>query len=165
MPSAPRSSDQEFVRRIYFDITGRIPSRRGSSQLPRKPGGNKREELIDKLLYSPEFNDKWSVWFMDLISMTEGLVDATRGARRSRAATLQRLHPRRDVEPEAHSRHRRGDDHRQAATTTTPRTARLTFAVLASAAMGPHPGYLRHDAVPHGFIVSGAGPLRLPAVP
>jgi hypothetical protein len=73
VPSAPKSSDEEFVRRIFFDLTGRIPSAAEIREFNGNGSGNKREELIEKLLYSQEFSDKWAVWFLDLINSTEGL--------------------------------------------------------------------------------------------
>ena len=34
--------------------------------------------MIDKLLAAPEFNDKWGVWFEDLVGMTENLSTSNR---------------------------------------------------------------------------------------
>ena len=52
---AEKSSDAEFVRRIYLDLTGSIPDARTASrfQLDRDP--DKRTKLIDQLLVSDEF--------------------------------------------------------------------------------------------------------------
>jgi hypothetical protein len=76
--AAPKSTDQEFVRRIYFDLTGRIPSAAEIRDFLGSGSLNKREELIERLLYSQEFSDKWAVWFMDLINATEGLASNAR---------------------------------------------------------------------------------------
>ena len=42
---------------------------------------DKRDRLIDELILAPEFNDKWSVWFEDLVGMTETLSTSARRPR------------------------------------------------------------------------------------
>lgn len=53
--AAPRSSDEEFVRRIYLDLNGVIPSAGQTRQFLDDTSASKREELIDALLVSPQF--------------------------------------------------------------------------------------------------------------
>jgi hypothetical protein len=136
IPSAPRSSDQEFVRRIHFDLTGRLPSAEDVRTFIENTWPNKREELIEKLLYSPEFGDKWAVWFMDLVSMTEGL---STNARRPRIEgrnsfnlyireSMSNLKPVRDIVMETITAS--GNNY-------YIENGPTNFAVLASAAMGP----------------------------
>ncbi len=49
----PMTNDMQFVRRVYLDITGTIPSAQQASQfLNKSRTGNKRAELIDELLNS-----------------------------------------------------------------------------------------------------------------
>jgi hypothetical protein len=64
------TTDEEFVRRIYLDITGRIPSPDTIRGFLGDTASDKRDALIDKLLYSPEFVDKWTVWLGDLLQNT-----------------------------------------------------------------------------------------------
>ncbi|MCA9241829.1 MAG: DUF1549 domain-containing protein, partial [Planctomycetales bacterium] len=45
-----RTSDQEFVRRVYLDLTGRIPTVREVTSFLQDKSPKRREELIDKLL-------------------------------------------------------------------------------------------------------------------
>jgi hypothetical protein len=71
-PATP-STDEEFCRRIFLDLTGRIPAPDILRAFLADTAGSKREELIDRLLASPEFADKWAVWFADLIQNTERL--------------------------------------------------------------------------------------------
>ncbi|HYP12975.1 MAG TPA: DUF1553 domain-containing protein [Bryobacteraceae bacterium] len=78
VPAAPLSSDEEFFRRIHLDLTGRIPSAADIRAFVGENNPKKREELIDRLLGTPEFNDKWGVWFMDLIGLTENAVSSAR---------------------------------------------------------------------------------------
>jgi len=65
--SARLSTDHEFVRRIYLDLTGRIPTPTQIREFVSSQEPAKRAELIDKLLYSPEFVDRWVLWFGDLV--------------------------------------------------------------------------------------------------
>jgi hypothetical protein len=51
---APRCSDAEFVRRIYIDLTGKIPSVAEARAFLAEKGADKRAALIDRLLKSPE---------------------------------------------------------------------------------------------------------------
>ncbi|MBY0503874.1 MAG: DUF1549 and DUF1553 domain-containing protein [Bryobacteraceae bacterium] len=65
--SARLSNDYEFVRRIYLDLTGRIPTPTQIREFVASQEPGKRAELIDRLLYSPEFADRWVLWFGDLV--------------------------------------------------------------------------------------------------
>jgi hypothetical protein len=75
------SSDEEFVRRVYLDIIGRIPSANDVKEFVGSAAVDKRDRLIDELILAPEFNDKWSVWFGDLVGMTETLSTSARRPR------------------------------------------------------------------------------------
>jgi hypothetical protein len=65
--SAPLSTDAEFVRRIYLDLTGRLPSAAEVRAFLASNDSNKRSQLINDLLYSPAFVDKWTLWLGDLV--------------------------------------------------------------------------------------------------
>lgn len=64
--SAPVCSDAEFIRRVYLDITGRIPSATDVTAFLADTSANKRDALVDKLVGSPEYVDKWTMFFGDL---------------------------------------------------------------------------------------------------
>ena len=66
--SARLTTDEEFVRRIYLDLTGRIPTPTQIREFVASDEPKKRSDLIDRLLYSPEFVDRWVLWFGDLSS-------------------------------------------------------------------------------------------------
>lgn len=51
--AAPRASDAEFLRRIYLDLTGTIPSATEARAFLQDASPSKRTELIDRLLGSP----------------------------------------------------------------------------------------------------------------
>ncbi len=67
VPSARLTTDEEFVRRIYLDLTGRIPTIEQYRAFIEEKNERKRSELIDRLLYSREFTDKWTMWWGDLL--------------------------------------------------------------------------------------------------
>jgi hypothetical protein len=52
--AAPLASDAEFLRRIYLDLTGTIPTPDAAHTFLRDSSSDKRTRLIDKLLASPE---------------------------------------------------------------------------------------------------------------
>jgi hypothetical protein len=65
--SASLTGDYEFVRRIHLDLTGRIPSKEAIESFVADTNPNKRDQLIDSLLYSPEFSRRWTLWLGDLM--------------------------------------------------------------------------------------------------
>lgn len=64
--SARICTDEEYLRRATLDLTGRIPTRTRVEAFlnDRKP--YKRERLVDELLASPDWTDKWTMFFGDL---------------------------------------------------------------------------------------------------
>jgi hypothetical protein len=64
--SAALSSDGEFLRRVTLDLTGRIPTAQQVRGFAADRDAAKRDKLIDSLLDSEEFVDKWAYYFMDL---------------------------------------------------------------------------------------------------
>ena len=63
---APISGDQEFLRRVYLDLTGRIPSADQVRSFVSDADPEKRNAVVDSLIGSPEFVDKWTMFFGDL---------------------------------------------------------------------------------------------------
>jgi hypothetical protein len=64
---APRTSDVEFVRRIYFDLTGRPPTPDQVHAFVRDRSKEKRAQLIDTLLKSGEYARNWGRYWRDVI--------------------------------------------------------------------------------------------------
>lgn len=62
---APLSSDHEFVRRVYLDAIGRLPTIDEADTFLNDPAENKRAKLIDRLLDQPEYASFWTVKFED----------------------------------------------------------------------------------------------------
>src|SRR5579871_257031 len=67
---APPTTDWEFVRRVTLDLTGRIPTPTAVLNFVGNPNSNKRATLIDQLLASPEWVDKWTMYYGDLFQNT-----------------------------------------------------------------------------------------------
>ena len=78
-PLAARSSAAEFVRRIYLDLTGAIPTAEETEQFILDSAADKRTQLIDRLLQTPAFNRHFAqVWSAMLLERrTEKYVDAS----------------------------------------------------------------------------------------
>ncbi len=72
--SAPLTTDEEFLRRVSLDLTGRIPSADDVTKFVADQDPNKRDLLVDNLLNSPEYVDKWTMFFGDL---NRNVVNAT----------------------------------------------------------------------------------------
>ncbi len=64
-PADP-ATDQEFLRRVTLDLTGRIPSARQTTTFLADPTRGKRAVLAEELLASPQWVDKWTMFFGDL---------------------------------------------------------------------------------------------------
>ncbi|MEX2577908.1 MAG: DUF1549 domain-containing protein [Verrucomicrobiales bacterium] len=58
--------DDLFVRRVYLDIIGRIPTREEFLRFAESARGDKREALIDELLQSPGFASHLFNYFADM---------------------------------------------------------------------------------------------------
>jgi hypothetical protein len=61
------SSDTEFLRRVTIDLTGRIPTPAEVQAFLADTNADKRDRVIDTLLASDDFNDRWTLWFGDLV--------------------------------------------------------------------------------------------------
>ena len=66
IPHAGLSSDGEFHRRVYIDLIGRIPTLEEVLAFEADRGSGKRDGLIDRLIASDEFVERWSYYFEDL---------------------------------------------------------------------------------------------------
>ena len=64
-PSNP-SSDSEFIRRVYLDVVGMLPTPEETMVFLADTSDTKRDDLIEKLLAQPEFVDYWAYRLSDL---------------------------------------------------------------------------------------------------
>lgn len=66
VPHAPLANDYEFLRRVTLDLTGRIPTAAEVRDFVADKDPSKRDKLVDRLLGSEAFVEKWAYFFMDL---------------------------------------------------------------------------------------------------
>jgi hypothetical protein len=66
--AAPRADDAEFVRRVYLDLTGTIPTVAETRAFLDDKSSDKRAKLIDTLINSPGYVRRM-VWFLDVTLM------------------------------------------------------------------------------------------------
>ena len=64
-PSKP-SSDSEFIRRVYLDVVGMLPTPQETKAFLADTSETKRDDLIEKLLAQPGFVDYWAYRLSDL---------------------------------------------------------------------------------------------------
>ncbi len=68
----PRTNDMQFVRRVYLDITGTIPTARQTAKFLKKTRrSNKRAELIDELLNSPGYVSHSFNYWADILRLKD----------------------------------------------------------------------------------------------
>ena len=60
-------NDNLFVRRVYTDLAGRIPTRDEVQQFVQSTSANKRNKLVDRLLASEDFVSHNYNWLADLL--------------------------------------------------------------------------------------------------
>jgi hypothetical protein len=77
---SPLSSDYEFLRRVYLDTVGILPSLEETRRFIASTDPQKRAKLIDELLERPEYAEVWATKFADLFRV--GLLQqGTKGSR------------------------------------------------------------------------------------
>ncbi len=67
----PLASDEQFVRRIYLDITGRIPTREETLEFIEDESVSKRSKLVDKLLNSDGYRSHLFNYFADMMRVAD----------------------------------------------------------------------------------------------
>ena len=80
LPSEP-SGDQQFLRRVCLDLTGTLPPPDRVREFLASDHPEKRDELIETLLNSPEFLDYWTFRFADLFRVGKSVQGFTKYSR------------------------------------------------------------------------------------
>lgn len=60
-------SDGVFLRRVYMNIIGTLPTAEEAREFLEDKASNKRQVLIDRLLARDEFNDYWAMKWSDIL--------------------------------------------------------------------------------------------------
>ncbi len=77
--ASSRCTDVEFIRRVYLDVIGVLPTPDEVREYLVDAPGARRDHLIDRLLYRPEFYDFWALKFADILRSNGRLIQ-TKGA-------------------------------------------------------------------------------------
>ncbi len=76
LPSA-KSDDDEFVRRVFIDVTGTLPKPDDVRSFLADKNPKKREALIDNLLQRKEFTELWVMKWSELLQVRSGVNNNT----------------------------------------------------------------------------------------
>lgn len=67
---SPLCSDEEFVRRVFLDLCGVLPTVEEVNDFVASTGADKRTRLVDQLLARPEFADLWTKKWLDVLRVS-----------------------------------------------------------------------------------------------
>ena len=65
----PVVDDSVFLRRVYVDLIGRIPTEAEVSDFATWSPSGRRQKLIDHLLKDDRFSDRWTIFFADMLRL------------------------------------------------------------------------------------------------
>ncbi len=65
----PLVDDSVFLRRIYVDLIGRIPTDAEVRDFATRPAKGRREQLVEELLKDDRFSDRWTIFFADMLRL------------------------------------------------------------------------------------------------
>lgn len=74
-----RCTDSEFARRVSVDLIGLIPTAREARAFLAETDPERRKKLARSLMDRPEFADRWTQWWGDMLRLNSRLMQ-TRGA-------------------------------------------------------------------------------------
>jgi len=77
LEAMPVVSDAVFLRRIYVDLIGRIPTETEVREFASQPATTRRAALVDELLKDERFADRWTLFYADMLRLRS---QATGGA-------------------------------------------------------------------------------------
>jgi hypothetical protein len=68
---APPAARQTLIRRVYFDLTGLPPSPEEVQRFIRDSSPDAWARLVDRLLDSPEYAERWAQHWLDVVRFAE----------------------------------------------------------------------------------------------
>ena len=90
IPASPQSSDEAFARRVWLDLTGRLPGAADLMRFVDDSDPQKRTRLIDRLLHSENFPNYWALKWAGVLAIDSDRLQAE-GAHRYHRWIAERL--------------------------------------------------------------------------
>jgi hypothetical protein len=75
VPSEP-ADDAEYLRRVYLDVIGTLPTTAEARRFLADPRPDKRARLVEELLERPEYADFWALKWADLLHVDRAALGA-----------------------------------------------------------------------------------------
>jgi hypothetical protein len=67
----PKATKQQLLRRVYFDLIGLPPTPEETEAFLKDESPNAYEKLVDRLLQSPHYGERWARHWLDLARFAE----------------------------------------------------------------------------------------------
>src|SRR5207253_2936275 len=68
---SPPADRRTLVRRVTFDLTGLPPTPEEAEAFVNDPAPDAYEKLVDRLLGSPRYGERWALFWLDLVRFAE----------------------------------------------------------------------------------------------
>lgn len=68
---SPEASRRDLVRRLYFDVIGLPPTPEEALAFENDPARDAVEKLVDRLLASPRYGERWARHWLDVVRFAE----------------------------------------------------------------------------------------------
>src|SRR3954464_15657435 len=62
---SPLADAGTLLRRVSLDLTGLPPTREEAAEFLRDPSPEQYERVVDRLLASPRYGERWAAWWLD----------------------------------------------------------------------------------------------------
>jgi hypothetical protein len=73
-PAPSLLDDHAFLRRVYLDLVGVVPTSDEVRRFLSDPGADRRQRLIDRLLDDPRWADPWVAYWQDVLAENPGIL-------------------------------------------------------------------------------------------
>ena len=70
---APDAARPPFIRRLFLDLSGLPPTREEVDRFQSDPYPDARERLIDRVLASPRFGERWARHWLDVVGYADSV--------------------------------------------------------------------------------------------
>ncbi|GIW80098.1 MAG: hypothetical protein KatS3mg105_1905 [Gemmatales bacterium] len=68
---APEADRRTWIRRVYFDLIGLPPTPEEVDRFVNDPAADAYERVVDRLLASPRYGERWAMYWLDLVRYAE----------------------------------------------------------------------------------------------